>query len=315
MSRPRPYPDPSRRPRLAVALSVLTLLMATALAGPAGASMSRTRFMERDGQIVVVSQEVGNQSFPVDWVEHDERRRPGAGLELTYAIDPTELPPGISWEDTEAAVESAVATFNQVPCGRNLILTRVDTDPDQDLGVAQDLVGLGGSPATVADITFAGWVPDGFMDAMGMDGSKGLTVPAAYDAADGSAVWGYDVLDPTREYTDIDGDGKRDLAAMEIYFTTAADYSFDDPIGDTLFVIDLESIVLHELGHALGMDHFGRTEIVLDEEGNLVDLVLNRNSTPMMNSNNYFINREVSGSDKAAFCGIYGSWGHGPGAA
>ena len=290
----------------------VVLAAATVLPGPAGASMNKTRIMERDGQIIIVSQEVGNQSYPLGWVESDTRRRPDAGLELTYAIDRTELPPGISWEDTEAAVEAAVATFNEVQCGRNFRLVRVDTDPDGDLGVAQDLVGLGGNPVTVADITFAGWVPDQFMDAMGMGGSKGLTVPATY-AADGSIVWGYDVLDPTIDYSDIDDDRESDLAAMEIYFTTSADYVVDDPAGDTLFFIDLESIVLHELGHTLGMDHFGRTEIVLDENGEFVDVVLNRNSTPMMNSNNYFINREVAGSDKASFCGRYASWGAGPG--
>jgi hypothetical protein len=299
---------------VAAILSVVAFLIVTALPGTAGASMTKTRIMERDGQIIVVSQEVGNQAFPVDWVENDARRRPDAGLELTYAIDRTELPPGISWEDTEAAVESAVATFNEVQCGKHVQLVRLDTGPDADLGVAQDLVGLGGRPETVADITFAGWVPDGFMDAMDMSGSKGLTVPAVYDAADGSVVWGYDVLNPTREYTDINDNGQSDLAAMEIYFTTAANFVIDDERGDTLFFIDLESIVLHELGHALGMDHFGRTEVILDEEGNFVDVVLNRNSTPMMNTSNYFINREVAGSDKASFCGRYGSWGKGPGA-
>lgn len=312
MSQTRPPVDQPRWSLLTAILTVVMLLAVAVLTGPAGASMNKTRIIERDDQIVVVSQEVGNQAFPVDWVEYDERRRPGAGLELTYAIDPTELPPGISWEDTEAAVESAVATFNEVQCGKNLQLVRVDPGTATDLGVTQQLVGLGGSTETVADITFAGWVP-GFMDAVGQSDSKGLTVPAAY-AADGSVVWGYDVLNPTQEYTDIDNDGDPDLTAMEIYFTTDADYVVDDDIGDTLFYIDLESIVLHELGHALGMDHFGRTEITFDEDGNLVDVVLNRNSTPMMNGNNYFINREVSGSDKASFCGIYGSWGKGPAA-
>jgi hypothetical protein len=275
--------------------------------------MNKTRITERDGQIVIVSQQVGNQAIPVQWVENDQRRVPVDGLTLTYTIDQTELPPGISWEDTEAAIESAVATFNQAQCAKDFELVRVDSGPNAELGVFQHMFGFGGSPVTRADITFAGWLPDSFMDAVEMPGSKGLTVPAAFDAADGSVVWGYDVFDPTREYTDVNNDRKLDVAAMEIYFNAEVNYVIDDDeLGNTLFYIDLESIVLHELGHALGMDHFGRAEIILDEDGNFVDVVLNRNSVPMMNTNNFFINRELTGSDNASFCGTYASWGKGP---
>ena len=83
-----------------------------------------------------------------------------------------------------------------------------------------------------------------------------------------------------------------------------------DPVaGNSPFSIDLESIALHELGHALGMDHFGRTEIILDENFDFVDIVLNPNSTPLMNTNNYLTTRELSGSDVASFCEIYANWG------
>lgn len=314
--RPRPT-TPRFKPHRAALVAVLAVatLLAVAFVGPADASMTKTRIMERDGQIVIVSQQVGNQAVPVQWVENDHRRHPEGGLTLTYTIDRTELPPGISWEDTEAAIESAVATFNDVHCAQNFELVRVDSEPGADLGVFEHMFGFGGSAEPTADITFAGWLPASFMDAVEQPGSMGLTVPAAFDAADGSPVWGYDVLNPTREYTDIDNDRKLDVFAMEIYFNAEANYVVDDDeLGNTLFFIDLESIVLHELGHALGMDHFGRAEIILDENGNFVDIVLNQNSVPMMNSNNFFINREVAGSDKASFCGIYASWGKGPAA-
>jgi DNA-binding beta-propeller fold protein YncE len=173
-------------------------------------------------------------------------------------------------------------------------------------------VGFGGSPVSRADITFAGWVPDSFFGAVGLPGSNGVALPFVFDAVDESLVWGLDVLDPTRELSDINDDGKHDLFATEIYFNSDGNFVVDDDeLGNTLFYIDLESIVLHELGHALGMDHFGRTKIILDEDGNFVDIILNRNSVPMMNTDNFFINRDVTGSDKASFCGIYGSWGKG----
>ena len=299
-----------RRATVGLALAIV-LICATA--APAQSSMNKTRIFERDGEMVVVSQDVGNQAFTYQWVENDERRHAENGLTLYYRIDQTELPPGISWEDTEAAIESAVATFNAINCGKNLQLVRLPTDVDADLGFIQDDVDMGGSPLPLADITFAGWVPNDFFVATGIAPAFGVALPFVFDAADGSLVWGLDVLDPAREFADVNGDGKHDMFATEIYFNSDANYVVDDDdLGNTLFSIDLESIVLHELGHALGMDHFGRAEVILDENGNFVDLVINENSVNLMNTNNYFVKRDLSGSDIGSFCGLYGSWGKGP---
>lgn len=300
--------------RLRWMLALALPIVLVALAGPAQASMNKTRIMERDGEIIIVSQDVGNQAFTYQWVENDARRHAEDGLTLYYRIDRTELPPGISWEDTEAAIESAVATFNQVQCGKNFELVRVDAELGTDLGFIQSEVDFGGSPAPMADITFAGWVPEPFFDAVGLPGSMGVALPVVFEVPDDSLVWGLDVLDPTREFTDINGDRKHDLFATEIYFNAGANYVVDDPRGNTLFFIDLESIVLHELGHALGMAHFGRTKFILDGDGNLVDVILNENSANLMNTNNFFIKRDLSGSDNGSFCGLYGNWGKGPGA-
>jgi hypothetical protein len=320
---------PVRKLRAAVArtLALVVVVLLVATAAPASASMTKTRIMERDGKTLIVSQDVGDQAFPIQWVEHDERRLRDAqdGLTLSYRIDLTELPPGVSKTATEEAIESAVDTFNRVQCAKNLKLVRVDDDPeneDRDFGYAQNhFLGPDGggeewdepSPNATADITFAGWVPPAFFTAAGADGSLGLTVPLARDA-DGSIVWGFDVLDPTRDLTDIDADGNADVIAMELYFTTDLrfDYITNDPNEDELFSIDVESIALHELGHALGMDHFGRSTVILDENGDFVDLIVNPNSVNLMNTSNYFGKRDLSGSDIGSFCGIYATWGKGP---
>ena len=294
-----------------------SLLLAVALlvpaAVPAQATMNKTRFMERDGEIVIVSQDVGNQALTYQWVENDARRHVDNGLTLYYRIDLAEPPPGVSVAETEAAIESAVATFNAIQCGGNFELVRVDGDVQADLGFIQHAVGLGGSPAPLADITFAGWVPNELFEITGWAPAFAVAMPVVWDANDGSLVWGLDVFDPSRSFTDVNGDGKHDLFATEIYFNADGNYVTDDPdLANTLFYIDVETIALHELGHALGMDHFGRTEVILDEEGNFVDLIINENSATLMNTNAYFQNREVSGSDKASFCGLYGNWGKGP---
>ncbi len=300
----------SRVHRIGGAASLL-ITAALALAGPAQASMEKVRVYERDGLTHIVVQDRGNQAFTYQWVENDPRRHVSDGLALYYRIDRTELPPGVTWEQTEAAIESAISTMRDVTCGR-VEFIRVDSDQAEDLGYIQDAVGFGGSPTLRPDITFAGWVPREFFAAVGLPGSFGVALPVVPDADDGSAVWGLDVLDPTRTLSDVNGDRKHDLLATEVYFNRDWNYVTDDEdLANTLFYIDVESIVLHEFGHALGMDHFGRYEVVLDQDGNFVDLILNTKSLSTMNTSNYLQKRDLSGSDVASFCGLYASWGTG----
>jgi len=53
--------------------------------------------------------------------------------------------------------------------------------------------------------------------------------------------------------TDVDGDGRMDTAHNEIYFNP----SFDWTVNRTDAGTDIETTALHELGHALGLGHFG----------------------------------------------------------
>lgn len=291
---------------------LIAMAMVVVVASPAGASFNHTRVMEHDGQTVVVSQDVGNQSYPFHWVENDARRHDTDGLTLYYRIDQTELPTGISLEATEAAIESAVATFNDVRCARNFKLVRVPSDPATDYGWVQDDLGVGGSATLLPDITFAGWVSPQFFANLGLPDSLGVGIPIVYGTDDTTPTWGFDVLAEGGDFSDTNGDGKYDKAATEIYFNNAASFVVDDAdLGNTLFHIDLESIILHELAHALDMDHFGRTKFIIDENGDLVDILINENSVNVMNTNNYFVKRELSGSDAGSFCGTWASWGKG----
>jgi hypothetical protein len=291
--------------------AALAAAVALGVPGPAQASMEKVRIYQRDGLTHVVVQDRGNQAFTYQWVENDPRRHTDDGLALYYRVDRTELPRGVTWEQTEAAIESAAATFRALTCG-SVELIRVDDELGENLGYIQDAVGFGGNPTLRPDITFAGWVPREFFTAVGVPGSFAVALPVVPDAQDGSPVWGLDVLDPNRELSDVNGDRKHDLVATEVYFNRDWNYVTDDEdLANTLFYIDVESIVLHELGHALGMDHFGRYEVVLDQDGNFVDLILNPHSLSTMNTSNYLQKRDLSGSDAASFCGLYADWGAG----
>jgi hypothetical protein len=309
----QPDAGPARpRPRVRAALLTATILV-LAVAIPVQASMTKTRVLFRDGQILIVEQSVGNQQFSYQWVENDPRRHAAEGTTLYYRIDETEPPPGISFADTEAAIEAAVDTFGREACAQNFRLVRVDEGLNEDLGVIQNRLGYGGSTTPRADITFAGWVPASFFPDAGVGQAFGVALPIVWDASDDSFAYGVEVWDPSRAFVDANGDGKHDMFATEVYFSYDWQYVLDNPeLANTLFYIDVQTIVTHELGHALGMDHFGASTVVLDDGGNFIDILVNQNSSPLMNTNSYLQKRELSGSDRGSFCGIYGNWGKGP---
>ncbi len=278
------------------------------VASPASASFNHERILEMRGGYTVVTHDVGNQSFPVQYVPADPRRHADDLDVLHYRIDLTELPPGFTAGEIETAIESAVATFNDVPCSRTH-LVRVDEGLHTDLGFAQHLTGMGGSPVPLPDITFGGWVPTEFFQQIGQFPANGVTFPVVFDGDQSSLVPGYDALAAPGGYSDVDHDGNADAYSLEVYFNIDSTYTMDPKTGDSPLAIDIESIALHELGHALGMDHFGRTEIIFDENFEFVDIEVNPNSVSLMNTNNYLTTRELSGSDVASFCGIYANWG------
>ena len=148
---------PGQRPRarLGWAAWLTALMLLVGAVAPAQAYMTKTRVLFRDGQILVVEQDVGNQAFQYQWVEDDPRRHTDEGLTLYYRIDLTELPPGVSAAQTEAAIEAAVATFEGVRCGQALNLVRLDSGSGTNYGYFQHRVGMGGDPTPRADITFA----------------------------------------------------------------------------------------------------------------------------------------------------------------
>ena len=146
---------------------------------------------------------------------------------------------------------------------------------------------MGGVPGRLADLTFAGFLPRIFFDIIappsGGDNILGVTF---------TFIW---VDDITEEPTDMDGNGKTDVAFKEIYWND--DFNF----GIDIRYYDIETIAAHEAGHGLSLGHFGK--IFRSPNGKL-----HFAPRALMNALYYDILHELLGTDNASFCSIWSSW-------
>lgn len=192
-------------------------------------------FFERDGSRA--SARFFQQEFR--WVPADPRRG-AAGPGLSFLFDTSwgeELPGGIERPAVEATFGRAVDTWAAAKCLDGVPLTQVAHD-GSDVTVFDWVVGGGdlGDPFA-ADVVVAGF-PEGLEDVFG---SSTLAFSVTFVFVDGDG-----------RPTDLDGDGHLDTARNEIYLNPEADWSLGGSDG-----FDLETTSLHELGHALGLGHFG----------------------------------------------------------
>jgi hypothetical protein len=137
-----------------------------------------------------------------------------------------------------------------------------------------------------ADITHGGWLPRAFFDALEPNGSASiLGVTFTFIFVNGGNP------------TDIDNNGRADVAFREIYFNSRFAWSEGPsrPRG-----IDIDSVATHESGHAFGLDHFGK--VFLDNNG-----VIKYAPRAVMNAVYVSPFADLAGTDNASFCSIWAS--------
>jgi len=236
----------------------------------------------------VIAKFVGNKQLTADFVPFDPNREawsgPVTGSEdnITYAVDQTidavPLLGGLTAAQTTAAIDRAMSTWENVPSTTLPIFK--NSDGGFDLGYVAAFLSEGavGSYNIVADIQHCGW--------RDLDFSVGI-LGVTY-----TLIW----VDGEDNPTDIDNNGKADVAFREIYYDPSYGW-VDDGVNN----FDVESIALHETGHGLSQAHFGTISIKNDGSWK---------ASPRALMNPFYFGplRELLGTDVGGHSSIWASW-------
>lgn len=242
---------------------------------------------------------VGKKVLDEHFVPGDPRR--GGFTDISWIND---LWDGATWSgllssETAAAIERAMETWNSQNCATIPLKDLGDTN--DDLGVAQYMLGFGGSPDFEADITHAGWLPPAFFDEIFPNGGSIIL----------AVTFTFWFTDSSGDDTDMDNNGLLDVAFREIYYNNSQNWGIDAPVwGPPPDVfplppqppVDVETIALHESGHGVSLNHWGKA--FLDAGKGKVHFA----PYALMNPVLWVLQQDLEGTDKASFCSIWASW-------
>src|SRR5262245_46426521 len=225
------------------------------------------------GQTVIFNNRT--KQLGVHFVPGDPRR--GGRTNITYIVDQAEgAIDGLTVAQTTAAIDRAMATWNDVTCS-TIPITKLPDIPNLDIGIFETLLGRPGGPFFLADITHAGWLPAGVL-------------PANVIAVTFTAIFVSGGVP-----TDIDNNGQIDAAFREILYNDRFVWRINGNI-------DVESIALHESGHGLRQGHFGKA-FLTDSNGKL-----HFAPRAVMNAAYSGVQQSLTGTDNGGHCSIWASW-------
>ena len=238
---------------------------------------------QESGQVgrTIFFKNVGNKQLSSDFV-------PGLSLDgtddVSFYVDQNRPSAELSAAQTTGAITRAMQTWNGVVCS-DLGMFQVPSNPAISTGFISALLGFGGSFDYTADIVHAGWQPAAFFEAFQPGGSAFIL------AVTFTIIFTDEVGTPT----DLDSNGKADVAFREIYYND----TFTWNIGSTY---DVETIALHESGHGLSQAHFGTA--FRDSGGEKLHFA----PRAVMNAAYSGIQTSINGSDNAGHCSNWANW-------
>lgn len=257
-------------------------------------------------EIIVAGSQYANQAttlvvandrthlLPLAFVENDPRRSSPPNT-LTYLVDKSDgalfslatptgpvvvLPNAV----TEPQLDASMAAWGAMNCNPPAFSKVVDGGADPDLIDGLVLGNPGAIGQNFADITHAGWLPAPFFNALVPNGAQfilGVTLSFVF-------------IDGNGDPTDLDRNGLADVAFTEIYYNR----SFPWGTGGNDANVDIQSVGIHEVGHALGLGHFGKVFIKANN-------TLQFAPKAIMNAVYVSEDRAIRGSDNGSFCQLW----------
>jgi hypothetical protein len=249
-----------------------------------------------------------SRGIGAEWVNGDPRR--GGRVGVTYAfgsntaIAPTTRDPNganvrlVTAAEQTAKIEEAMSAWRGVGCSAKPITSvpvPAGTDPDY---LDQYFAGIpqgSANYAQPADIVQSGWQPAAFFTTIagGPVGNNIIGITFSLGFTDNSG-----------NFTDIDRDGKVDLALSEIFYNDR--FYWGDGAAN---VVDFYSILAHETGHALGLAHFGKVFVTKTDAADGLQISdIKYAPYALMNAVYVTGRNEIVGSDVSQFCQIWSSF-------
>jgi hypothetical protein len=251
------------------------------------------------------------RGYGAEWVPGDPRRDGRIGV--TYALgsshpgvaqtfDGSATPVVVSPAQLDAQIEEGMSAWRAERCSAPITRVPVAAGTDPDLFDDYFRAVAAGTQATfepsanyvqAADIIQGGWQPASFFRAIagGVSGNSiiGITLTLTYYGDDNKP-------------TDIDGNGKEDIGISEIFYNNRFAWTAHGTLGS----MDFYSIITHETGHALGLNHFGKLFVSSHDAADGIQLADVKYAPYALMNAAYITGRnEIGGTDRSSFCQIW----------
>ncbi len=238
------------------------------------------------GGIEVLRKDLGNGQLSQDFVYDDPRATWRTGPGVHYGIKSGNLSDDVSLSDEIGGMRLAVDTWDDQACS-NMMLVENNVDPTSP-GLVQfffntDILTLGFTQADVTQV--------GFLD--GTEFPYFALNPNVLGVAF-TLSW----VDGNGDLTDIDNNGKSDVAIREVYYND--DFEWSDAEETPAGMIDFPTVAIHEMGHGFSMAHFG---VISRKKGEL-----SASPRAIMNAIYGGKLREPAGPDVGSHCSNWAQW-------